>query len=131
MKQIVEKPKKEARIPITREERAKHMLYNGGVTRLVEKVQNYKVQSASNPNKHYYVSVENQTKYRCECPDYIIRSDMNSEHKCKHILLVRLAEEYSLIQQETIKSDILLPEEGSNSEEPNNPKPYGDADYDF
>lgn len=94
------KPKKERKQRDTREEKAKKMLYEGKVTRVVHPEEIYKVESENTPETHYKVYVRNLSIEACTCKDYDTWCKKNRDHKCKHMRLVELAIEQSFVKTE-------------------------------
>lgn len=83
-----------------RKEKAEKMLYAGNIVRICDKIETYVVGSQSKKDMRYVVECIDLEKYSCTCPDYIRQSQINKNHRCKHILLVQIAEEYSFIKRE-------------------------------
>lgn len=83
-----------------RKEKAEKMLYEGNIKRICSKIEKYMVGSQSKKDTRYVVECVDLEKYTCSCPDYERQSQINKGHRCKHILLIQIAEEYSFIKRE-------------------------------
>lgn len=83
-----------------RKEKAEKMLYAGNIKRMCSKIEKYVVGSQTKKGTRYVVECIDLEKYSCTCPDYVRLSKINTSHKCKHIELIEMAEEYSFVKRE-------------------------------
>lgn len=89
-----------------RKEKAEKMLYSGAVTRIVSPIEIYLVASQTKKDTFYKVQCFYSGKtYKCDCLDFERQIEINPRHKCKHIILVELAEESGYIQKKMHETD--------------------------
>jgi hypothetical protein len=73
--------------------------------KLASERETYKVQSESNKDRFYIVKFMDDTPVYCTCKDWEQRSKLNPNHICKHMRVVILADQYSLIKDENVEDD--------------------------
>lgn len=83
-----------------RKAKAEKMLYEGKVLRLCNNLERYIVFSETKKGVKYIVECTNLDKYTCSCEDFSRQIQNNKNHRCKHIILIQLAEEYSFIKRQ-------------------------------
>lgn len=82
-----------------RREKAEKMLYEGKISRVVPEIETYVVESQTRKDTKYFVKCININYYTCTCPDFERQIEINKNHKCKHIVLVEMAEEFSFVKK--------------------------------